>query len=31
MEDARTGGRVGPITQQELIASITELAGQRTG
>jgi transitional endoplasmic reticulum ATPase len=31
MQDARTGGRVGPITQQELIASITELAGQRAG
>jgi transitional endoplasmic reticulum ATPase len=31
MQDARTGGRVGPITQQELIASITELAGPRAG
>jgi transitional endoplasmic reticulum ATPase len=29
MQDARTGGRAGPITQQELIASITELAGVR--
>lgn len=28
MQDARTGGRVGPITQQELLASITELAGR---
>jgi transitional endoplasmic reticulum ATPase len=31
MQDARTGGRAGPITQQELITSITELAQQRTG
>ena len=31
MQDARTGGLVGPITQQELIASITELAGTRPG
>jgi transitional endoplasmic reticulum ATPase len=31
MQDARTGGRVGPITQQELLASITDLAGTRTG
>jgi len=31
MQDAHTGGRAGPITQQELIASITELAGPPTG
>ncbi|MEV6634641.1 ATP-binding protein [Actinoplanes sp. NPDC051470] len=27
MQDARTGGEVGPITQEELAASITELRG----
>jgi SpoVK/Ycf46/Vps4 family AAA+-type ATPase len=31
MQDARTGGQIGPITQQGLIRSITELAQQRTG
>jgi transitional endoplasmic reticulum ATPase len=29
MQDARTGGHVGPITQSELKASIAELAGPR--
>jgi transitional endoplasmic reticulum ATPase len=31
MQDARTGGRVAPINQHDLIASITELAGPRAG
>jgi transitional endoplasmic reticulum ATPase len=31
MQDARTGGEVGPITQDELKASIAELAGPATG
>jgi transitional endoplasmic reticulum ATPase len=31
MHDARTGGHTGPITQRELIQSITELAQQPTG
>jgi transitional endoplasmic reticulum ATPase len=31
MQDARTGGRVGPITQHELIASITELGRTARG
>ncbi|WP_326916592.1 ATP-binding protein [Actinophytocola sp.] len=31
MQDARTGGQVGPISQHELIASITELAGPQVG
>lgn len=31
MQDARTGGQAGPITQQELLTSITELAGTRAG
>jgi transitional endoplasmic reticulum ATPase len=30
MQDARTGGQAGPITQQELITTTTELAQQRT-
>jgi transitional endoplasmic reticulum ATPase len=29
MQDARTGGMVDPISQQELIASINELLGPR--
>lgn len=31
MQEARTGDQAGPITQHELIASITELAGPRAG
>jgi transitional endoplasmic reticulum ATPase len=31
MQDARTGGQVGPITQAELITSIRDLAGPRAG
>ena len=31
MQDARTDGQAGPITEQELIASIVELAGPRAG